>query len=346
MRAGTATSAVPAALAPARAKERNMTTKTKDLQKFTKEYSKKSTRECYTSGLTAFLKTVYPNEEKNAASIRYLHEVTEEGRDYIHDLREAGDVFSKKYAPGTTRKYIKTVLLWLNMNEINTDLWEKRLIFAKIPTGRPITSEYELKRKMIRDVWETMPEWGKVVTLVLAGSGMRIGETMQLKKEDIDFSKKPAIVRIKAEYTKGRMPRITMLTAEAEAALKEYLESRTDNDPRVFPHTQKTYRYYWNQGIEARGYSDCDPFTGRRMFHIHMLRKWFISRFSLAASKDVAEYLAGHMGYLSISYTRFTHKQIRKQFLKAEKKISILKFDCCSGEPTPEQQKIVCVCGN
>ena len=62
-----------------------------------------------------------------------------------------------------------------------------------------------------------------------------------------------------------------------------------------------------------------------RSFNWHMTRKWFISRFSLAANKDVAEHIAGHEGYLSVSYRRYTKKQIIKEYIKAEKKLSIIK---------------------
>ena len=56
-----------------------------------------------------------------------------------------------------------------------------------------------------------------------------------------------------------------------------------------------------------------------------MTRKWFISRFPLAANKDVAEHIAGHEGYLTVSYRRYTKKQIIKEYIKAEKKLCILK---------------------
>ena len=66
--------------------------------------------------------------------------------------------------------------------------------------------------------------------------------------------------------------------------------------------------------------------NGRKVgVHWHMTRKWFISRFSLVASKDVAEHLAGHEGYLSRSYRRYSKKQALKEYQKAEAKLSILR---------------------
>ena len=303
----------------------------KDLKSFLSEYNDKKTGKNYRVGVGMFLREIYPNsggndlETTNPLSIRYLLEL-EGGRDYIADLRRVGDCYCDgRYAPISARKNLQIVILWLQANGAVIQYWERRKIFAKMPIGRPVSEEYELKRSMIRNVVETLPEWGQVLVLVLAGSGMRVGEAMKLRKQDVDWSKKPVKVSIRAEYTKGKIPRITMLTSEAANALQQYLSMRTDADDRLFPYAKESFEWHWRRSVDAMGYGERDPITGRRMMHIHMLRKWFISRFSLVARKEVAEFLAGHTGYLSLSYTRFTHKQLAKQFLKAEKKISILR---------------------
>ena len=104
-------------------------------------------------------------------------------------------------------------------------------------------------------------------------------------------------------------------------ALLNYLRKRTDNDERLFPFNPESPQYYLRKvSKELELNNEGEVAT----IHWHMTRKWFISRFSLAASKDVAEHIAGHEGYLSTSYRRYTKKQILKQFIKAEKKLSIL----------------------
>ncbi|WP_338096590.1 site-specific integrase [Methanorbis rubei] len=305
----------------------------KDLKSFLSEYNDKKTGKNYRVGIGMFLREIYPEsggnelEVTNPLSVRYLNEI-EAGRDYIADLRRVGDSYCDgRYAPISARKNLQIVIIWLQANGAVIQYWERRKIFAKMPIGRPVSAEYELKRKMIRNVVETLPEWGRVLTLVLAGSGMRIGETMKLRKQDVDWSQRPVKVSVRAEYTKGKIPRVTMLTAEAAEALQQYLSGRTDADDRLFPYAKESFEWHWRRGVDAMGYGERDPITGHRLMHIHMLRKWFISRFSLVARKEVAEFLAGHTGYLSMSYTRFTHKQLAKQFLKAEKKISILSGD-------------------
>ncbi len=52
---------------------------------------------------------------------------------------------------------------------------------------------------------------------------MRLGEIVQLKLSDIDFTKNPITIIIQAETTKTREARITHISSEATKALKDYL---------------------------------------------------------------------------------------------------------------------------
>ncbi len=59
--------------------------------------------------------------------------------------------------------------------------------------------------------------------LVACSSGMRLGEIVQLKLSDFDFTTNPTIIIIQAETTKTREARITHISSEATKALKDYL---------------------------------------------------------------------------------------------------------------------------
>ena len=114
------------------------------------------------------------------------------------------------------------------------------------------------------------------------------------------------------------------LTAEACESLIEYLNGRMGSCEKLFTISYSRAQAVMLNASENLGYSKIINGRNRGM-HWHMTRKWFISRFTLAANKDVAEFIAGHEGYLSTSYRRYTRKQILKQYRKAEKKLSILK---------------------
>ena len=55
----------------------------------------------------------------------------------------------------------------------------------------------------------------------------------------------------------------------------------------------------------------------------HQFRKFFISQLSLIVSKEIAEMLAGHSGYLTGAYRRYTKKQLAEEYLKGQHLLTI-----------------------
>lgn len=76
----------------------------------------------------------------------------------------------------------------------------------------------------------------------LYSTAVRASELLQLNRSDISLTKDDIIV-----LGKGNKERVTYLNARAHIHLKNYLDSRTDNDPALFvsskfPHTRLTRR--------------------------------------------------------------------------------------------------------
>lgn len=65
----------------------------------------------------------------------------------------------------------------------------------------------------------------KLATIILlaCSSGMRIGEIVQLRLADINFTTNPTTILIRKETTKTRETRITHITLEATKAIQDYL---------------------------------------------------------------------------------------------------------------------------
>lgn len=300
------------------------------LSDFLQLYENRKTRENYRLAVAAYLKCLYPDIPSKKVSdldpyaAAYLKEI-ELGRNYHRDLRIAGNLFSKMYAPMTANLNLKSTCVWLEDNKNPLSRRERQRICVFLPPARPARREVELKRRVFRDMYLELPEHIGVLLLTLVGSGMRLGEAMKLLKSDLDETPARTAVNIRAEITKTKTARTTYLTTEASEALIDYFATRTDDDPRVFPFSPMTAQYHFRKNADRLGYGNKDPLLNVRQLHWHMTRKWFISRFSLAASKDIAELLAGHEGYLVTSYKRYTKKQILKQFKKAEREISILR---------------------
>ena len=295
---------------------------------FLDSYKNIKTRENYRVAITHFLHLVCkPSRsrkfaETNVLALRYFEALKSEERNYYRDLKDYAYYLNKNYAPTTTHLYLSNAILWLEESRFVLTKRERARLFAHIPSPKPRTAEIELKRKTLCAVYEELPERIGTLLLVMLGSGMRLGETLKLKITDLNWDGERTEVTIPAEITKTKLGRTTFLTEEASVALLNYLRKRTDNDERLFPFNPESPQYYLRKvSKELELNNDGEDAA----IHWHMTRKWFISRFTLAASKDVAEHIAGHEGYLSASYRRYTKKQILKQFIKAEKKLSILE---------------------
>jgi len=61
----------------------------------------------------------------------------------------------------------------------------------------------------------------------------------------------------------------------------------------------------------------------KKKIHFHLFRKFFMSQMKLAISSEIVELLAGHDGYLSSSYRRYTKDQVITEYLKGEHLITI-----------------------
>ncbi len=297
---------------------------------FLRLYDNRKTRDNYRLAIAAYLKCLYPEltsrkiGDIDPYASAYLAEL-ELGRNYHRDLKLVGNLFSKCYAPMTANLNIKS--RWVGLGHTAPPLHrpERSRICGRPPPSRASTERREIRRKVVREMYRELPEHVGVLLLTLAGSGMRLGEAMKLLKTDLDESQQRTAVNIRAEITKTKTARTTYLTLEASEALRDYFVARYDEDPRVFPFSVPTAQYHFRKTADELGYGNPDPATNTRQLHWHMTRQWFISRFVLAANKDIAELLAGHEGYLATSYQRYTKKQVLKQFKKAEKEISILR---------------------
>ena len=303
----------------------------KPVTNFLNSYPNKKTQENYRISITHFLHAVCsPSRsgrfrEPDILALRYFKELEEGNRTCINDLRNYAVLLCKKYAPTTANLYLSLTVSWLDENRHHLTRRERFRIFALLPPAYPQEENVEIKRRTFRQVYCNLPDEASVLFLVLTASGMRLGEALRLKRSDIDWGEELTEIKIPAEITKTKTSRRTYLTEEASFALLNYLRERRDTDERLFCISYHQAQRFMRNTSDLLGFTKVVNGRTRRI-HWHMTRKWFISRFSLAANKDVAEHIAGHEGYLSKSYRRYSKKQIMKEYRKAEQKLSIHTF--------------------
>lgn len=106
---------------------------------------------------------------------------------------------------------------------------------------RKSMSEMDLEkiRKYVTDVRDT------AIIEMLYSTGCRITELVTLNRDDIDFQSKEVKL-----FGKGAKHRVSFLNARAEISVKNYLATRTDNNPALFVSSRKPYERLSKFGIE------------------------------------------------------------------------------------------------
>lgn len=107
---------------------------------------------------------------------------------------------------------------------------------------------------------------------LLASTGMRVGELVHLNRDDIDFENRECVV-----FGKGSKERPVYFDARTKIHLKNYLESRTDDNPALFVSLLSPYNRLEISGVEVRLRK-----LGRRLgitkVHPHKFRRTLATR--------------------------------------------------------------------
>lgn len=122
----------------------------------------------------------------------------------------------KSQVSASTQNQALAALLFLYREVLGIKLpWLTEVVRAKRPQRLPVV----LTRSEVRQVlaWLQGTEW--LIASVLYGSGMRLGECLQLRINDVDLGRRELIVR----DAKGQKDRVTMLPDSLQPHLKAHL---------------------------------------------------------------------------------------------------------------------------
>lgn len=272
---------------------------------------------------------------------RYLTEQ----RDYMDDL--LGFIISlAEKPPGSRRMTVSRIRTFLAYYKIVFPDDEEKIIKSKLGKGiKPSSKRGRITKDIIRKVLVHMDLRDRAVTLLLASSGMRIGEAVQIELDDITFGN-PTKIEIIGKYTKTETRRTTFISSEATKCLKEWLKQRDSylaqsvkianhlyearkmnntkdiNDNRIFPFSDTNFRVAWDNAFKKADLYEIDKSTGRTVYRVHGLRAFF--RTALGNTmKDSAEAIMGHEGYLTNAYRDYSEEELAKSYLENEHLITI-----------------------
>ena len=132
---------------------------------------------------------------------------------------------------------------------------------------------------------------------------MRVGEATQLVKSDIDTSKNPIEIKIRAETTKTKQSRTTFVTSETTHISVNRLRQINDNDSIFLTNSDPIkavrnetlmFKYYRKKS----GLSEKHSHNGRYKKNIHLFRVFVCTQVVEIRDEEFAHGYIGHTKYL------------------------------------------------
>ena len=187
-------------------------------------------------------------------------------------------------------------------------------------------------KKDVRDLVDVATPKRKVLYMTLKDSGMRIGEAVQLRKEDIDLATNPVRITIHRSYTKTSSDRTTYVTRETKPYLEKLLV-RTKEGALVFGCNEDVEKSVACEDItfrrmrELTGLTEKYKDTNRYKKTLHGFRKFCATQLEERWDKDFGHKILGHKRYLD---TYFLNDDTAEKYLKAENNLMVfttIEFD-------------------
>lgn len=239
--------------------------------------------------------------------------------------------------------YLCVVKDFLNFHELHIYSEDVKQRF-RTPKTEVFYEEGLTKQILNRILHNSVPKLQAAI-LVACSSGIRVGELVQLRISDIDFTTSPTTIKIRRDTTKTRETRFTHITNEASKILSDYitknLKNQLSSDPYIFMKYQgeeDTFSYY-KAVISSRG-SLMNMLRravlavpelamknegGGYQIHFHAFRKWFKTQVTNAQQSDFAEALIGHKSLKLVYYKQNTQDR-QKMYKKLESNLTISDF--------------------
>lgn len=302
-----------------------------------------STVRSYKVALNKFKKFLKENHDLNVKQLIFSlenktlnpYEILDQYYSYLSECKSSSN---------TVIHYVTTAKEFLNAN--NMHIYSEDLKHKFRLPRKPHTYEEGLTREIITRVLHNSSQKLQTTILIACSSGVRIGELVQLRLSDVDFSTTPTTIKIRWQTCKTRQTRFTHITEEATNALKDYLRKslgwdENTKDRYIFMNIadDENSKLYFNAVLSAktnlqkmlRSTVEGIPElaikneNGMNSVHFHAFRKWFKTQVTTVGQSDFAESLMGHMSIKLVYYLQNKEQRL-KTYLKVEPELTITDF--------------------
>lgn len=165
------------------------------------------------------------------------------------DLRQFLNEYQKKNNAGKVtidniRRVLSSFFSWLEDEDYIMKSPVRRI--HKVKTGKTVKETYtDEALEIMRDNTENHRDLALID--LLTSTGMRVGELVQLNRNDIDFENRECIV-----FGKGDKERRVYFDARTKIHLQKYLKTREDENPALFVTLLSPFKRLKISGVEIR----------------------------------------------------------------------------------------------
>lgn len=296
-----------------------------------------------------------PKKDASGKKIEHNYEslfdqyLADKKRDHDADMVKFADCLKAESTSNLSARQIMT--LGRRILEDNGAKFKNKTIrdLKREMKGGAGTVDKVLTPKVIEAALKELDLKGRSIVLTAASSGARLHEILALKLSDVDFENNPVKLTIRSRMTdptKNKQSRFTFISTEAARCVQAWIakrdsylvgsagrnaglvragkssEKNTTSD-LLYPVSDNAVTAMWETALRQAGLFSQDEQTGRNQYRLHSFRKFFISQFSMAGQKVLAEHLAGHEGYLDGSYRRIDEEAAGKAYLAVQHVVTI-----------------------
>ena len=317
-----------------------------EIDEFLADYPVNRTKANYRGTLNNFFKSI--NVENPDG---YISD-GKESRDYKADVTTFWKSMEGK-PPLSIIGGMSVVKMFLEFHEIDIPKKIWKSLRRKTRGHRARTQDMAPSPFQLKQILSHGGALERAVFLVSSSSGMRIDEVINLTKEDIEFDSDPMKINVpvtQEQGTKSGDPRYCFASNESKLAILEWLKERdvrietavargrnkrnkdgkeifakVSTTNQIFPYSYPTMRLKWIRLLRLSGFNQKDKSTGRYIYHIHSLKKYFMSRMKIKIPVPIVEALGGHEAYLDEAYRRYTPEQMGEFYKKGEHTITVFE---------------------
>lgn len=195
------------------------------------------------------------------------HITTDDLREYLAEYQRANSC--SKGNIDNIRRILSSFFAWLEDEDYILKSPVRRI--HKIKSAKTVKETYtDEALERMRDNCENLRNLA--IIDMLASTGMRVGELVGLNIADVDFENRECVV-----FGKGSKERPVYFDARTKIHLRNYLETRTDENPALFVSLLKPNERLKISGVEIR-LRNLGRMLGITKVHPHKFRRTLATR--------------------------------------------------------------------